>query len=396
MSLQAFTQQPGSHSRYEDEPEYGWGKWFGWEGTELLGFSSGEVERSDKHYPTPSDHVRPTDYGRGVAKLITNRPSVIHRYAEEGNPPNNYVVIDYYHDDHITNHHPFRSYVVADPGYENALDKSVDDALNKLTGAYAGLGADLGQTRKTCDEFAHMAGRFASGLLALKRGNFRLMARNLLGMKGKDLKALQGSIANLWLEYIYGIKPLMNDIYQAQLIVHEELKKNLHIFGHGSGVSGGGSLDDFHANGFIHNGSAYSTHHTRLGAWVVNPDLYRLNQAGLINPLSIAWELVPWSFAIDWFVPIGQTLQAITAGVGLQSDGGYTSSRLYDSLEITAEIGPPGWDAHVIDGGYYHEMGFAFNRLAYASFPLPRLYADVTPYSTVRAVNALALVRQLV
>lgn len=31
---------------------------------------------------------------------------------------------------------------------------------------------------------------------------------------------------------------------------------------------------------------------------------------GLKDPLSIAWELVPYSFVADWFIPIGAWLQA--------------------------------------------------------------------------------------
>jgi hypothetical protein len=34
-------------------------------------------------------------------------------------------------------------------------------------------------------------------------------------------------------------------------------------------------------------------------------------QLGLLDPLSVAWELLPWSFVIDWFIPIGAYLDVL-------------------------------------------------------------------------------------
>jgi hypothetical protein len=40
-----------------------------------------------------------------------------------------------------------------------------------------------------------------------------------------------------------------------------------------------------------------------------------LNSPFLVNPLVTAWELLTYSFVIDWFVNIGQLLQAMHAGL---------------------------------------------------------------------------------
>jgi hypothetical protein len=45
--------------------------------------------------------------------------------------------------------------------------------------------------------------------------------------------------------------------------------------------------------------------------------LWKLNQLGLINPASVAWELVPLSFIADWFGTIGLWLGGFTDFVGL-------------------------------------------------------------------------------
>jgi hypothetical protein len=132
-----------------------------------------------------------------------------------------------------------------------------------------------------------------------------------------------------------------------------------------------------------------------LGAVLDNPSLAYLNTFGLINPLSIAWELVPWSFAIDWFVPVGKTLEAVTATVGLIFNGGrITEHRKYVTVRNYVPGRRTAWRVCENTGNYIEE-GFGFSRTALTAFPHPMFYADLTPYSTTRALNALALVHGL-
>jgi len=43
-----------------------------------------------------------------------------------------------------------------------------------------------------------------------------------------------------------------------------------------------------------------------------------INAFGLDNPLAIAWEVVPFSFVVDWFLPINRYLKNISALNGLE------------------------------------------------------------------------------
>lgn len=38
---------------------------------------------------------------------------------------------------------------------------------------------------------------------------------------------------------------------------------------------------------------------------------------GLVNPAEIAWELCPWSFVVDWLIPVSTWIQNLTYDVGL-------------------------------------------------------------------------------
>jgi hypothetical protein len=46
---------------------------------------------------------------------------------------------------------------------------------------------------------------------------------------------------------------------------------------------------------------------------------------GLTDPLSIAWELIPYSFVVDWFIPIGSYLENLNMIPNLR--GQFCSSR---------------------------------------------------------------------
>jgi len=388
MSLAAFTNEPGSHTRYEHVYGTQSGKYYGWQGSEGTYDNIHAMEGCSKWYPTPG-YAGCTDWTRSIRKVTGNSPAKWRRYVTQGNPPDIEVVIDLVGTDHITNYQTLGAYVVPDYGYDNGKDRCITNALNKLVSNSSNWGENIGQARKTIDEFAHVVSRGARLLKAFKERDFSYLKDGL-----GNLRDAQRTLADLWLEYSYGWKPLANDIHNLNNAVQDYLKKPLPI----EATAHGGSSSEvsFLWNGiWQHDGSSQSSHRTFLSASMVNPSLYLLNQAGLANPLAIAWELVPWSFVVDWFVPVGQTLQACTAGLGLQFEYGFTSSKTSDILTISRKADFTGYGFGYTDGGRYEERGFSFHRQCHSSLPLPRLYANPAPYRTERALNALALVRQL-
>lgn len=66
---------------------------------------------------------------------------------------------------------------------------------------------------------------------------------------------------------------------------------------------------------------------------------------GLANPLEVAWELVPLSFVADWFLPIGDYLSTLDAGVGVEfSSGGSEGERVeVTTMYAGGRSGPNGF-----------------------------------------------------
>jgi len=400
MGLTGFTNQPGQHYHYADRQGRQVGVYFGNRDVNELLYDELYVDEiAAKWYPTPG-YAGCTDWARKVAKVVKDEPAKARKIAYNSDTETypGGIMIDLMIDDHISRSFPLDSFDNPDPGYDNAHNESITKALNNLTQSYAGIGADLAQARKTCDEFSHLVLRIGGFINAMKHGNFGLAAENLLGGKVRDLKSAQKTLSGNWLEFIYGWKPLAKDLHEAQELAHKALLKPVPVMARGTGRSQHVSqVPDYY--GFHLDLTNESSHRTYLEGNVVNPTLYLLSQAGLINPLSIAWEVVPFSFVLDWFIPVGATLQAITAGVGLDCNGGFTSTQINRSNSIGRNLPtlpPAGQDYyHWVTAGSYREIAYEFRRQCHTSFPSPKLYADVTPYSTTRAVNALALVRQL-
>lgn len=393
MSISAFTNLPGSHSRYKYVEGYQWGKWYGWEGRERIYQNSHESDRAFKLTPTPAWHRFPTNWSRSVSKVTVNKPMIYHRRQSEGNPPDDYEVINLYWEDHITNHHyPMTSFLPI-PGKTNAVDESVVEALNNLGENKAELGAMLGTARQTTEMFASRVSKMAASLKAIKRLNWQLALELQLGVKGKYINR-RNAAGSTWLEYQYGWVPLFSDLYNTNQIVHDILREKYKVEGKGTGKAD--ASDSLLWAGWLdHEWQSKTSARTILRGHIENKGLHYLNNAGLINPLSIAWELVPWSFAIDWFIPVGQTLNAMTAAYGLTSDGGWTSIRTNESLSVKATTYSDQWPTNRIDGGECKSERFSFDRIAYADFPRTRFFADLTPFSTARALNAAALVRSI-
>jgi hypothetical protein len=345
---------------------------------------------SDKPATLHWDFHSNSNYSRGVQRIVEDRPGR-HRVSWYNPTDGHTASYDWVETSYLSSRAtPLTSFPSIPQGiYDNMIAEAKTKCLNKLLDEKAQIGAALGEARQTIDAFADLVKDGARYLNAFKRRNLR----NIIKRNGG--KSFGESLQDAWLQYSYGWKPLAGDIYAAQRNVHRILARGAII----AAKAGVNYEDDiaYHSDSGDYDESTHVKQQVlcQLGARLQGPEIAYLNTFGLINPFSIAWELVPWSFAIDWFVPVGATLEAVTATVGLDFWGGrITTRRSYDLKRTYVPDRRTAWRV-CEDIGEYHEEGFGFQRTALTAFPAPQLYADITPYSTIRALNALALVRQL-
>jgi len=224
---------------------------------------------------------------------------------------------------------------IAAPSEPSSLrNRAVTNAMLKLASEKAGIGEDLATFRQTL-------GLIHSPTTALVTGLRKVWAdrslRKFVNECSRSLarKGIHSRAAEAYLEYVYGWKPLMQDIYGVIELMKEQGKSPLLL--HATAKAEQQSA----LPGFVYDNvsdKSYTTliageEHVRVNCslWAyVDPQwvgLRALNQLGLLNPASLAWELIPWSFVVDWVVPIGSTLSAFTARAGLTFVDGTISTR---------------------------------------------------------------------
>lgn len=272
------------------------------------------------------------------------------------------------------------------------------DALNAMRDGAVELGVSFGERKEAANMMVSNFTKIRNSYRAFRRGQFRNAAKHL-GLGWKDAP-------NRWLEYQYGWKPLLSDVYEAtsrianrdaahpqrtyltvrkylSLLENETLRHSWSGFG-------------------INTQRRKEMHGIVRFDFTPDPDsgiLKTADEWGLLNPLSIAWELVPFSFVVDWAVPVGDCLSSITASLPYRfKAGSYTS--FCKVSDIHTAFGAYNSAVRVLAcSGRGHGLAVRMVRTVYDSFPFPDFRAMThTKYKNAsseaiatRTANALSI-----
>lgn len=272
----------------------------------------------------------------------------------------------------------------------NLLNGATTRALNKLQDGKAAIGNSLAESKKTFGHLSDSAIQLLSAYRSARRGNWHGVARHL-GVRPRQV--LYGrSLANRWLEYQYGWKPLMSDIHSLYDVLGGSLRNDdFYLKGRATESRNGSFSNEWTDEGvrIQRSGSASQSCTVRIVAKLSSPRWRQASQLGLINPLAIAWEVVPFSFLLDWFMPVGNVLEALTARAGLDF---VTAGHTFRTGGFVNQVGISGTTRH-IQLPYLRMKVFEMQRLKYFTWPKPMIYVRDSPFSTTRSLNALALWR---
>lgn len=277
------------------------------------------------------------------------------------------------------------------------INEAATKALNKIADQKANIGEDLATFRQTVRMFKDPSVSLWQSLKeAWSDKSFRpFLTRSLREIRRDGpLKPL----ARRYLEIVYGWKPLMSDIYGVYVLAKEQSIRAMLLSAEGKSrrhLSGGaGEFHDFS------NATTTKWTSTEENAKVncklygrIDPNhagLRSLNQLGLLNPLSLAWELVSWSFVVDWFCPIGPVLNALTAPAGLSFVSGTKSVR--GTFNGTFENWRDPW-GNIISESRATGEAFAnvYRREVLGEWPLPGFWFVENPFTQDHTLKAIAL-----
>lgn len=275
------------------------------------------------------------------------------------------------------------------------LEKAREQAYERLTSNARGnldLSVDAFQARQNIRMF-RVIDRVEKSIARLKF----LPGRSKTDLAVKSVKYL----GSKWLEWVYGVKPLIEDIYSiAEESLRYNVNKTVKVKGtssiketnyeYVSGVWAGQTKD------VVYKLDSFAKSKFQLE--LKSPDQYDPATMSSLNPISIAWELIPFSFVVDWFYDFGGYLRGAETALiyksrfikgfesqlfGVNGSGEVSGSTSYSSLGIDQSV------SFQATGKYRN-----FQRTILTSYPFPRAPVLKIDMGSGRLLNAAALLSQ--
>lgn len=299
------------------------------------------------------------------------------------------------------NNMPAALMVPSDTDLSKARNKAYAKFVSKVHDEAAAMVAvDLGESLKSLNMIASRAKQLRDAFKALKQGNFVRLRRTLmippemvsvkgLVMNKKRLmynkrKTFKKSLADQWLEYHFGWQPLVEDIFNATKALTVPLDNY-------RSVLGSGKVDYHEPFGMApvvqYAGSVRIGY--RANVRVTNPRLVDASRLGLLNPASIAWELLPFSFVADWAVNIGQMIDSLTDLAGVEISD--TQETTKQTCEMSFKMESPLNGVSLKSSATYNLESFQRNIVA---VPAPSFVLSNVVGGKIRSLTQLALLSQ--
>ncbi|DAD51206.1 maturation protein [ssRNA phage SRR7976325_18] len=150
-----------------------------------------------------------------------------------------------------------------------------------------------------------------------RRDYYFMFSRKFRNQSGKRWDRVSKPAARRWLQYQYAVMPLYYDVCGSIETLHKSVPTTPYIWAKAT-----------HKEEFR---SSYSGRSTRLSTVFITIDrkLERkyhgtaravctspylqatIQRTGFSNPVVLAWELLPYSFVVDWFINVGEVLASV-------------------------------------------------------------------------------------
>lgn len=240
--------------------------------------------------------------------------------------------------------------------YARAYDRLVTKSKGEHT---ASVGSTIAERRDSFEMIAKRANQVHASYRQIRRGDVRGALRTWgfqrrvrkdkdnwvrLGKGGKQFtlphrrvllseksfkRGLRDS-GTLWLEYWFGWAPLLNDVYAAAQVLSDKTPEH-----HFRNVFRGTGTEHWvyrrhkaWATGFEEDRfTAKFAMSAQATITPKSPNKDLANRLGVTNPALIAWEVVPFSWLVDWVIPVGRFLESYTDFIGVSVTNPIISSK---------------------------------------------------------------------
>lgn len=201
----------------------------------------------------------------------------------------------------------------------------------RFTQAIQSLGIDIVSKKETPRLFRAVVRRPGGSIVTRTRGGKTSIKRRFKPTFEREitLRKSAKSFGSNFLELHFGWSPLVQDIGNAVEVLHSPVFKGLGKVAKGRGSasqqkpSAPTTMSDFSLVT-----QYYWDTKVQLIADVIvtDPNLLNLSRMGFVNPAALLWEVVPFSFLVDWFVNVGDVLNSYTDFVGMNLSNSCTTT----------------------------------------------------------------------
>lgn len=343
-----------------------------------------QVKPDRSRTPKPKGLLLPKSYS--MSSDVTEQPvHVTYDWFRTTNPSISSDVI-FYHDYEFSN----ATSGVSMDFSAAMLDQAVTQALLRLKNQKINLGAALGEAGKTVSMVNSLVSDVYKGYKALRKLDPKGAARAFSQRGWKN-------IPDRWLEYQYGLKPLVQDIDGALQHLAQQPVQNYRSIVRGRMVDDSYSVDWLGVSfPGISRGIRRKEEVAVILAYIpYSMQTIRNVQAGA-NPAATAWELTPFSFVLDWALPIGDYLSVFDAAWGWTYLYGCRSQFIKSKFHLACKERVSGVNTYRVlnaRSGSYERVKFV--RSLYSGSPLPMLPRWKNPVSTAHMANGLSLLASL-
>jgi hypothetical protein len=228
------------------------------------------------------------------------------------------------------------------------------------------LAVNLGDTLIEYRQTASMFEKFGIGM----RDAWRRYSKAKSSLRGRPnrKRITPCSVAAAELQYSYGVAPLVGALYDSVELLTERLSKP--VYRRFTSFARGRDEDAFESFSAFHE-YVWEVSRRAIAYVQLEPDARGFDPG---NPLEWAWERIPFSFVVDWGIPIGDYLGALDALKNVKAvKGTVTEKRRFQRWYTDPNVYSGDWyfrDEKREKASYIYE---SHKRDVITSIPLPRV-----------------------
>lgn len=280
------------------------------------------------------------------------------------------------------------SVLITSDDWANTIRSKLKDQSVNLAQAYA-------ERKQTASMFVDFGSRILKAYKALRKfdpsGVYRALSGGKTLPRGWKKKFSHSAqlAGDHWLAWQYGIRPLISDIAGSV----EEIYKVRSVQPLIRRVT-----HKVRKRSYDNTVAVNPTNFTGFARIVANAEFdsgasgfdQTAQRLGLTDPVMLAWELIPYSFVIDWFLNVGDFLHAAGTISGLKRCG----------ISVTETYTISAVNSDATYGGLATYDYKSVSRTFTGTIPGPTMVWSKTPFGRVdlgamdRVYSALALARQ--